>query len=373
MCFRLIVFIFYLGIFAMPSDAADRVFVRSPEVHADGRVTLRYFAPNAQEVCVSSNVEAISQPMEQNEQGVWEVTVGPLAADTYAYKFLVGDAVVLDPVNRHTKGWLWVDSLLDVPGPQPAKHQVQAVPHGQVHLHWYDSPRIKKTRRLLVYTPPGYGKSETKYPVLYLLHGCGDDESAWTQVGQVQHLADNFLAAGKAKPMVIVMPFGHDVLPANPDFKSYDCLRNLAAVEPEFWQGVLPLVESEYQVATDAKHRAIVGLSMGGGQALRIGLTHPEKFRWVAGFSSALKKHDMPGVLEPKISQLQTEGPWLWLGCGKDDFLYEDTVAFDQWLDKKAINHSTLIDDGNHNWRTWRGYLTVVLPKLFQEPAASRP
>ncbi len=351
----------------MPADIVNAEFVRSPEVHADGRVTLRYFAPTAKQVSVSSNVAAIEQPMTRNEQGVWSVTVGPLASDTYGYSFDVDGAYVIDPVNRKIKSWLWIENVIEVTGEKPAAHQVQQVPHGQVHAHWYDSPRLKQTRRLFVYTPPGYSETETKkYPVLYLLHGCGDDESAWSQFGQVQHLADNLLAAGKAKPMVIVMPFGHDVLPANPDFKSYDCLRNLAEVEPEFWQGALPLVEAEYQVSTDASQRAIVGLSMGGGQALRIGLTHPEKFRWVAGFSSAIKKHDMPAALQPKLSQLKTDGPWLWLGCGKDDFLYEDTVAFDQWLDENAIDHSTLINDGNHNWRTWRGYLAKVLPELFQ-------
>ena len=351
----------------MPTNAAEKIFVRSPEILADGRVTLRYFAPAAQDVSVSSNVPAISQAMTRDEQGVWSVTVGPLAADTYSYHFNVDNAVVLDPVNRHTKSWLWVDSVLEIPGHQPASHQVQKVPHGQVHLHWYDSPRLKQTRHLLVYTPPGYSESETKkYPVLYLLHGCGDDESAWTQVGQVQHLADNLLAAGKAKPMVIVMPFGHDKLPESPDFEKFDCLRNLSAVEPEFWQGIVPLVEAEYQVSTDASQRAIAGLSMGGGQALRIGLTHPGKFRWVAGFSSAIKKHDIREALQAKLPQLQADGPWLWLGCGKDDFLYKDTVAFDQWLDEKAIDHSTLINDGNHNWQTWRGYLAKILPELFQ-------
>ena len=351
----------------MPTDIVNAEYARSPEVHADGRVTLRYYAPAAKLVSVSSNVEAIEQPLTRNEQGVWSVTVGPLPADTYGYRFDVDGAHVIDPVNRHTKSWLWMESVIEVRGEKPAAHQVQQVPHGQIRIHWYDSPRLKQTRRLWVYTPPSYSETETKkYPVLYLLHGCGDDESAWTQVGQVQHLADNLLAAGKAKPMVIVMPFGHDQLPESPDFAVFDCLRNLAAVEPEFWDGVLPLVESEYQVSTEAAQRAIAGLSMGGGQALRIGLTHPEKFRWVAGFSSAIKKHDMPGALQPKLSQLKTDGPWLWLGCGKDDFLYEDSVAFDQWLTKQAIDHSTHIDDGNHNWRTWRGYLAEILPKLFQ-------
>ena len=351
----------------MSADAASPIFVRSPEVHADGRVTLRYFAPAAKQVRVSSNVTAISRSMTRDELGVWSVTVGPLAAETYSYRFDVDGAFVIDPVNRNTKAWLWLGSMVEVPGEEPAAHQVQAVPHGQVHVHWYDSPRLNQTRRLLVYTPPGYTETEEKYPVLYLLHGCGDDESAWMQVGQVQHLADNLLAAGKAKPMVIVMPFGHGTLPVNPDFEKYDCLNNLAAVEPEFWEGVLPFVESNYRVSTDSAQRAIVGLSMGGGQALRIGLTHPEQFRWVAGFSSAIKKHAMPAVLHEKLPQLKADGPWLWLGCGKDDFLYEENVAFDLWLDEQAIEHTTLHDDGNHNWRTWRGYLTKVLPQLFRE------
>ncbi len=366
MSLRLFVAVYFLGMFAMPTDA-EATFVCSPEIHADGRVTLRYFAPAAKQVNVSSNVTAINQPMSRDEQGVWTVTVGPLPADTYSYSFDVDGAHVIDPVNRNTKPWLWMESMIEVPGEKPAAHQLQSVPHGQVHLHWYDSPRLKQTRRLLVYTPPGYGDSGTTYPVLYLLHGCGDDESAWTKVGQVQHLADNLLAAGQAKPMVIVMPFGHDVLPDNPDFEDYDCLRNLAAVEPEFWDGVLPYVESKYRVSTEPEQRAIAGLSMGGGQALRLGLTHPDQFQWVAGFSSAIKKHRLTAVLPEKIPSLQANGPWLWLGCGKEDFLYEDNVAFDQWLDEHALKHTTYFDDGNHNWRTWRGYLAKILPKLFQE------
>lgn len=350
----------------MTAAAQGPIYVRSPEIADDGRVTLRYYAPTAKSVEVAGNVTALNQKMARDPRGVWSVTVGPLPADSYPYRFVVDDAVVIDPVNRDVKGWLWLDNLVHVTSPEPAIHQVQAVPHGQVHMHWYESPRLKQSRRLFVYTPPGYKASSDSYPVLYLFHGCGDDESAWTQVGQVQHLADNLLAAGKASPMVIVMPFGHDVLPTSPDFDRYDCMQNLEPVESEFFAGVIPVVEAEYRLRRGADHRAIAGLSMGGGQALRLGLTRSDQFHWIAGFSAAIKKHNLVTALTPLQDQLELEQPWIWLGCGTQDFLFDDTVAFDQWLSEHQIEHTTVIDDGNHNWRTWRGYLQQVLPLLFR-------
>ncbi len=352
---------------AAESAAADEpLFVHSPEVHADGRVTLRYYAPSANKVSATSNVAALSQPLVRDEQGVWSVTVGPLAPDTYGYHFLVDGAVVIDPVNRHIQPWVWVNNQIHVPGQIPVSHHLQKVPHGQVHLHWYHSPKLQQTRRLIVYTPPGYSQSDAKYPVLFLLHGGGDDEYAWIQTGHAHHITDNLLAAGKTKPMVIVMPFGHDLLPTDPDFEAYDCLSNYGFVEEEFFAGVLPYVESEYRLLPGADNRAIAGLSMGGAQALRIGLTHPEQFHWIVGFSSATKKHNLLESVEPSLASIKAENPWLWLGCGKDDSFFEDSVDLDNWLTKHSVEHTTNFTEGGHNWKLWRSYLEETLPKLFQ-------
>jgi enterochelin esterase family protein len=366
-------FVLLLGlILLMPIEATAQRYAVSPEVHADRTITFRYYAPNAKSVSLNGNVSQISGNLEKAEDGIWSKTVGPLEPDTYPYHFVVDKARVMDPVNRNTKAWLWMDNLVDVPadtskGEVPAIHQIQSVPHGSVHMHWYESPRLKKTRRLFVYTPPGYESGNQSYPVLYLQHGFGDDETAWSRVGKAQHIADNVLATKKSVPAIIVMPFGHNALPANPNYQEYQLLENLVEIENELIEGVMPFVESTYRCKSDRKNRAIAGLSMGGGQTLHVGINHSDQFGWIAGFSSSIKKLNVEATATKKLAELKSNKPWLWLGCGKDDFLYEDTIGFDKWLTQNGVAHQTRLTEGAHNWHCWRRYLEEVLGELFKE------
>jgi len=356
----------------MPPEINAQKYAVSPEVHNDRTITFRYFAPTAESVSLSGNVPQMAGSLKKSDDGIWSITVGPLEPDTYPYSFAVDKAKVMDPVNRNTKAWMWMENLVDVPadpskGETPAIHQLQNVPHGSVHSHWYHSPRLNQTRQLYIYTPPGYEIGDETYPVLYLLHGFGDDQSAWSRVGKAQHISDNLLAAKKCKPAILVMPAGHTSLPATPDYQAYPLMKNLAELDNELINGVIPFVESNYRCKTDRKSRAIAGLSMGGGQTLHIGVSHLDQFGWIAGFSSSITKLQAQEAAKENLTELKSSETWLWLGCGKDDFLFEETVSFDKWLTEKSVPHTTRITEGAHNWRCWRGYLKEVLGEVFVE------
>lgn len=345
-------------------------YAPSPEVHSDKTVTFRYFAPKAESVRLTGNVKQINGAMEKDDSGIWSITVGPLTPNTYPYRFNVDGAIVLDPVNRNTKAWLWMENLVVVPADKDAEgslHHVKDVPHGTVSIRWYRSPRLDQNRRVFVYTPPGYEKADTDFPVLYLMHGFGDDESAWSRVGQAQHIVDNMLAAKKCKPAIIVMPFGHKSLPKSPDFQVYGLMENMAAVEKELLEGVMPFIEDNYRCKSDAAHRAVAGLSMGGGQALQIGINNSEKFKWIAGLSSSIMKQKVDETAMSNLKALKENKHWIWLGCGRDDFLLEDTKQFDKWLTENNIDHKTRLTEGAHNWRCWRGYLEEIMAEIFAE------
>ena len=355
-----------------PMQLPAQQYANSPEVQSDGKVTFRYFAPSAKKVKLTGNVPLIKGDMVKGEKGIWSITVGPLKANTYPYRFLVDGAVALDPVNRNTKAWLWMENLVVVPAnSEDAEatpiHYVQDVPHGSVTINWYRSPRMKKTRRVFVYTPPGYQKSTDKYPVLYLLHGFGDDASAWSRVGQANHILDNMIAAKRAKPAILVMPFGHDDFPETPNIEKYSFLDNISAVEKELLEGVIPFVEANYRCKTSSADRGVAGLSMGGGQALQFGINNLDKFKWIAGFSSAIDKQRVDQTAMMKLGDLKEHKPWLWLGCGKSDFLLQDTVKLDKWLTENEIKHQTRFTTGAHNWRCWRSYLEEILGEVFKE------
>ena len=210
--------------------------------------------------------------MTKDETGVWSVTVGPLAPGLYDYGFSVDGMRVLDPGNPNPKAGLnLTTSLLLVPGEPPLIYEVRPVPHGTVTIHWYDSKSAGVTRRIYVYTPPGYGKGKAKYPVLYLLHGSGDDESGWTVVGRANLIMDNLLAERKAQPAIIVMPNGHVPRPAPLSADPAERAKAASVFESDLLKDILPLVEADYRVYQDTGHRAIAGLSMGAANPLASG------------------------------------------------------------------------------------------------------
>jgi enterochelin esterase family protein len=342
----------------------------SPEVQADRQVTFRLRAPHAEVVRVQGIAGLDPQPMTKIDDEIWELTVGPLAPELYSYAFEIDGAVLPDRHNRSVKKWLSVDSQFEVPGDPPLVHEQQAVPHGVVHHHLYQSETTGTDRGVFVYTPPGYSKQMSKrFPLVVLLHGYGDDESAWLEVGRANQIADNLLAQGKIEPMVIAMPYGHPMpIERKAQFDDYSA-RNVQAMERDLFQDLLPLLDDEYRLLTERDQRAIVGLSMGGGKSLTIGLSNLDKFAWIGGFSSAAPQGDLEQEFAELIDDVATTNArieLLWLGCGEDDFLVQRNRQFTTWLTAKGIRHTYRETEGSHNWMVWRKYLAEFLPQLFR-------
>jgi enterochelin esterase family protein len=357
----------------------------STEVSSDHRVTFRIYAPKAGEVALRGDwIEGFAtQPLTKDDSGVWSVTVGPLTPDFYSYSFLVDGVKTVDPKNAVIKqGINTVDNMVMVPGPESAFLEARPVPHGEIRIAWYTSATLGAERRLHVYTPPGYDASRERYPVLYLLHGGGDDDSGWSTIGRAGFILDNLLADKKALPMVIVMPNGSLPLPTNlpamvpgamppPEF-----MAAMAAAQARFASALLddvvPFVEKTYRVRTDPPGRAIAGLSMGGGQTQRVLATRPDAFAWVAIWSAGVRP-DGTEAFEKDATALFASPEktnrslrLLSIRVGDKDFTLDGCRNLDGLLTKHGIQHRLQVNGGGHTWINWRLYLSELLPQLFR-------
>ena len=347
--------------------------IRSPEVLSDGRVTFRLRATNANEVLLRCEGQAEAQ-MQKDDQGVWTFTSPPMQPDIYTYTFGVDGLRLVDPSNPAMKyNLLNSDSELHVPGPKSLPWEINNVPRGKLHRHFYKSAVAGDERDFIVYTPPDYNPtSRKKYPVLYLLHGFSDDATAWPTVGRANVILDNLIARGEAKPMMIVMPLGYGTMDyvrggwtgtRRSEMRqiSFDKFRD------NLLQEVIPQVEKSYPVSVDRKNRAIAGLSMGGAESLYVGLNALDRFAWVGAFSSGglstNYSKEYPQLDEKANRQLRL----LWLACGKDDRLIGSNQQFIEWLKSKKMNYIWQESPGGHNFRVWRRYLAEFAPQLFQE------
>ena len=344
--------------------------VVSPEVQQDRRVTFRLRAPDAKAVGLNVQFAQGTQAMTKDENGLWHVTVGPAEPEIYEYNFIVDGLQVADPANSWLKFWGGTaKNLVLVPGDPPMFFEQQRVPHGTVHVHKYASKSLGATRGLYIYTPPGYEENlQIKYPVLYLLHGMGDTEDAWTVVGRANLIVDNLLAANKTKPLVIVMPYGHTPS-APPDMRSLD---NYAGFEKDLVEDVIPYIQKCYRVSTEQKDRAIAGLSMGGGQALTVGLGNLDLFGWLGAYSSAVPRDQSLDKLLAEPKAINDKLQLFWIGCGRSDFLFQANQKLLERLNAEEIKHVAHITDGAHEWRLWRIYLNEFVPLLFNERPVSK-
>lgn len=337
----------------------------SPEVQPDRRVTFRVRAPKASEVSLFGDwmMPGTKQTMTRDEQGVWSATTGPLEPGLAIYTFTVDGVTTPDPINPRIKLRARTSaSLVDVPGHPPELWEARDVPHGTVEVNWAKSKVTGDTRAYYVYTPPGYAARSTRYPVLYLLHGNNDTASGWTDVGKANFILDNLLAEKKALPMIIVMSWGHAV----PYGGSQS--NNAATFERYLIEEVIPQVERKYRVARGRENRAIVGLSMGGGHALQIGLSHLDLFSAVAAFSSAV-----PGNFENRFKSLLDDPDGtnnrlkqLWIGCGRQDPAFERNQKLSELLTAHKVRNTFHPTEGLHNFAVWRRYLVEVAPLLFR-------
>jgi enterochelin esterase-like enzyme len=370
--------------------------VVSPEVTADRRIVLRLYAPSARQVTAAGELDGKPHPMTKGADGVWSVTVGPLEPDIYTYAFNVDGISALDPRNNNTKygyGNFGPVSVVQVPGDGPQFYDVKDVPHGDVRIRPYVSRSLGVTRTAWIYTPADYEQGKD-FPVLYLLHGAGDIESGWTMIGRANTIIDNLIAEKKARSMVVVMPLGHTIQsfwtgPAKsvPDpvsaamrpgatlddiistMMSGDGKGGLSPFGRDLVDDVMPMVEKTYKVSRKPEHRAIAGLSMGGGQTINVAFGRPELFRYVALMSPAasgrVAEYYANVAKTPDV--LNEQFKLLWIGVGKDDGLTgPGDHAFVEALKKHGVKQTFVVSPGRHEWTVWRHHLAQIAPLLFR-------
>jgi enterochelin esterase family protein len=356
---------------------------KSVEISDNRDVTFRIRAPNAKEVRLNCGdipvtPDSPGRTLTLGENDIWEITLPQVAAGSYRYTFSVDGTTVVDPLNdlcSPSNMAMW--SLIHVPGSMFS--DTKDVPHGALSVIEYPSTALHRTRRAHVYLPPGYEKGSDNYPVLYLLHGASDSDASWSTVGRAGVILDNLIAAGKAKPMLIVMPAGHTGPftfggPSNLD-------EQMRQFQTDFVTDLKPQIESRYRTSTQRNHRAIAGLSMGGAQTLEIALSQLNEFAYIGVFSSGvfefrgrgpsteisnawLEKHNT-ALTDAKLK----DGLKLfWFATGKEDFLLKTTQETVKVLKEHQFDVIYEETDGGHTWIKWREhYLPEFAQKLFQE------
>jgi enterochelin esterase-like enzyme len=355
---------------------------RSPEVLGDNRVTFRLSAPNAMEVVLNGDWPGGSNVrMSKDDQGVWSVTTGPLDPELWGYTFSVDGVRTLDPGNPETKrDGVRYDNILLISGPESALYEVRDVPHGTVAAVWYESPTLKMVRRMYVYTPPGYENGHGRYPVFYLLHGGGGDEEAWCTLGRANWVLDNLIAREKAKPMIVVMPNGNanqkmstgsGPVPGQSLQMRLPRARSTATPQAGLFpdslvKDIIPYVEKHYRAIKDRNHRAIAGLSMGGGQTMAVTAEYPAMFGYIGVWSAGSRQSDEE--ITKQLSSIKAAGMRLYyVGCGVDDPLaHTGSVKLVDLLRKLDMRYRFRESTGGHTWFNWRIYLSQFAPMLFR-------
>jgi enterochelin esterase-like enzyme len=341
--------------------------VRSPEIHADRRVTFRIYAPRAAEVTVAGEFEvgAPAHKMTKDAQGVWSVTLGPFEPEIYEYDFVVDGVQMLDPRNpavKYNRGPAAISSLLDIPGASARPFDVRPVPHGTVDIRYYDSRTTKQTRRVHIYTPPNYERSGGRLPVLYLLHGGDGEDSVWTAFGRAHVILDNLIADKAIPPMIVVMPNGY----AYGWDSGTAAAKQQADFERDLVDDLIPFVQANYRVSSDRIHRALAGLSRGGGQTLSIGLANPRLFSRLGVFSAGSNN---PGEAFKDVAanpkKLNEQLDLFWIGAGTDDFAMPGAKRLAEFLTANGIDHTFRTTGGEHTWIIWRQYLRELAPLLW--------
>lgn len=352
----------------------------TPVINSDNTVTFSIMAPRAEKVTLHMDYTQ-DQEMKRESDGKWTLTTAPLQPELYRYNFIVDGVKVNDTNNVYSiRDVSTVMSMFIIDGKdKPCPYSVTNVAHGTVSQVWYDSPTLGQKRRMSIYTPAGYEEGHQRYPVLYLLHGSGGDETAWLEHGRAAQIADNLIASGQAEPMIIVMPNG------NVDENAAPGAAETGLVNPTFahakWMegsfessfaDIVNYIDSHYRTMKIKRKRAIAGLSMGGYHSLYISANNPGDYGYVGLFSAAITpkesvKSPVYDNLEEKLKTQFHQRPKLyWIGIGEDDFLYKDNARFTRMLDKNRMKYTYEESTGGHEWRNWRKYLLQFLPLLFK-------
>lgn len=346
--------------------------IKSPEVHSDRTVTFRYKDANAKKVEFFLEGTSGNVPMTRGDDGVWTITVGPLDPERYGYRFFVDGVKQMDPNDPDIRPNLQNPSnVAYVRGTPPKLWDRTDVPHGELHEHLYFSKLANDDRDLWVYTPPAYDpKRAEKYPVLYLLHGYSDDAGGWINAGNANLILDNMIAQGQIKPMVVVMPTAYGTMEMIKrgwsvwTGKREVPLKNQEMFTDQLIHEILPMVESRYDIAHDAAHRAIAGLSMGGGETLFTGLNNPDVFGYVAAMSSAILTDDPETFY---AGYKKTPLKMFWTSCGTEDGLITANRKLGVWAKEHVKARVVSVNEtpGMHTWLVWRENLITIAPMLF--------
>ncbi len=394
--------------------------VQSPVVLPDGRVTFRLMAPDASSVSVHNTTGGYADwphgndvPLTRDSQGLWSATIGPLRAEFFTYVYVVDGGQALDPGNAFImRDGVRYSSLLRVPGAESACYEVNDVPHGTVAHVWCPSPTLGFPRRMVVYTPPGYETGTARYPVLYLLHGGGNDEDGWTTLGRAPQILDNLIAQRKARPMIVIMTNGNGRQKASLDHVPDPAGRSgtggpppgpgfrpdILLFPPSLAKDVIPFVDGTYRTRADREDRGIAGLSMGGAQTVYAAFHNLDKFAWIASFSGGFPL--LPGVVVeipapanaaelrgPDITRSIDAEKFLQLVPGLDssvnsrirlfsvsigtmDGLISSHSVLKDLLRQRGVNcQFTEVPGYAHEWPFWRVCLVALVQRLFQPGA----
>lgn len=358
----------------------------SPEIHKDSKVTFRVQAPLADEVKLTGDWMPAegwvpgSQAMEKDDNGIWSYTTEIMEPELYGYAFLIDGVRTNDPNNVFLSRDIATNTnILLIPGGQADLYRVLEVPHGTVTRTWHNSPGLHMSRRITIYTPPGYESGRASYPVLYLLHGAGGDEEAWIELGRVSQIMDNLIARGEVEPMIVVLPNGNVSQQAapgegrrgfyKPQFMETGTMDG--SFEASFMD-IVDFVEDSYRVKSKKKYRAVAGLSMGGFHSLHISRYYPNMFDYVGLFSAAILPNqnvtsevyqDIDGSLK---QQMDNGYKLYWIGIGKSDFLYNNVKSYTEKLSAMGMPYTYRESEGGHIWKNWRVYLSEFTPLLFK-------
>ncbi len=381
------VFVMIAGVVSAQQNTSFRdVNVTSPIVNDDHTVTFRVRAPHAENVRVLGDWASNGGELALRNAGeYWEATTEVLPSEMYMYRVEIDGVIGLDPTNPFVRRDVGTQfSIFYVTGGVGDYYLVRDVPHGSIIETWYPSVSSARDRRMSIYTPPSYGANTERYPVLYLLHGSGGDETAWVDLGHVARIMDNLIAEGKIEPMLVVMPNGNFAKTAAPGETSENLnyrpvmsdriVGNYKDGQYELAFGeIIQYVESHYRVVADKHHRAIAGLSMGGFHTLHTALLHPDSFDYIGLFSAGLNIHwfDLESGTyahqQEKLQRLQQGGFRLfWIAIGSEDFLYEQNVEFRNRLDQIQFPYEYHESTRGHMWCNWRQYLIDFSQKLWK-------
>jgi enterochelin esterase-like enzyme len=347
-----------------------------PQILPDNRVTFRIEAPNAQKIQIDLGKK---YNMVKDEEGVWEVTTDPIVVGFHYYSLIIDSVAVADPASQTFYGMGRMASGIDIPEKGVDYYTCKNVPHGQIRIKYYYSDITRSWRRAFIYTPPGYDKDiDTRYPVLYLQHGAGEDETGWSDQGKVSFIMDNLISSGEASPMIIVMDRGYAINPDAPKPKEGQGPGSMFSsnVFPEVLvDEVVPMIDKEFRTIDDRDHRAMAGLSMGGFQTFQTTMANLDKFAYIGGFSGAVFMR--PGTdfktmyngvwADVNAFNKKVKLMYLSIGTAEPERMYQTVNNFHKELEKAGIRHIYFESPGtSHEWLTWRRSLKQFASLIFK-------